>query len=143
MNYLALQLDFDKGYAEETSDNAALTVLCGLPAEARKMLEQLEKARELFARSAWYKAKASKAALVALLNNLPKWARSLVAWLYVISQGPFHEDIPPPIHLALVSSQGAHAPPRDSDYRRGTRPHSQKEPEGLRAVPLRDINRDT
>lgn len=107
------------------------------------MLDTFAAFSRAVARTPLYKARAAKAALVALLSELPKWARDSFAWLVVILGGWLPEHSPPPIHLELVTSQGPHAPPVRSDYRIGTRPHSQKEPEGLRAVPLRDITRDT
>lgn len=82
-----------------------------LRAELKRQAEALAAFSRAVARTPWYKARAAKAALVALLGALPKWARDTFAWLVAALGGVLLEHSPPPIHLALVTSQGPHAPP--------------------------------
>lgn len=105
------------------------------------MLDTLRKANAALRRSAWWKAKAAKAALVALLSELPKWARAFVPWVLALVLKVSREVFPPPLERALVTSQGPHAPPRCSDYRSRTRLST--ESRSLREPYLRDTRTHT
>lgn len=143
MNYSALSATFEEGYAEATRDGAEVCRASGLPEEACAMLETLEKARKALTESAWWKARESKSALVALLNDRRTRASEHLWQLWQDLYALGLEVLSPPRHLSLVTTQGPHAPPVISAYRRGLALLNNERAGGLRGSPHRDTTKHT